>query len=101
MRDTPCQWPEALAGQDDFRARFAREVMAARRVSGAFTAPVIDADANAPQPWLVTAYIEGPSLGDAVSTHGPMSADMAMELAAGLAEGLEAIHAVGIVHRAS
>ena len=52
-----------LAGEDDFRARFAREVRAARQVSGAFTAPVIDADPDAPQPWLVTAYIEGPSPG--------------------------------------
>ena len=88
-----------LAGQADFRARFAREVRAAGRVSGAFTAPVIDSDPNASQPWLVTAYIEGPSLGDAVGTHGPMSADTVVALAAGLAEGLEAIHAAGIVHR--
>jgi serine/threonine protein kinase len=88
-----------LAGEKDFRARFAREVRAASRVSGVFTAPVIDADPDAPQPWLVTGYIEGPSLGDAVSTHGPMSADAVAALAAGLAEGLEAIHAAGIVHR--
>jgi serine/threonine protein kinase len=88
-----------LAEDDDFRARFAREVAAARRVSGAFTAPVIDADPKAPQPWLVTAYIEGPSLADAISTGGPMPADDVAALAAGLAEGLEAIHAVGVVHR--
>ena len=88
-----------LVGEDDFRARFAREVTAARRVSGAFTAPVIDADPYAPQPWLVTAFIEGPSLGDEVNTRGPMPTGAVMELAAGLAEGLEAIHAAGIVHR--
>jgi serine/threonine protein kinase len=88
-----------LAEDDDFRARFVREVAAARRVSGAFTAPVIDADPKAPQPWLVTAYIEGPSLADAISTGGPMPADDVTALAAGLAEGLEAIHAVGVVHR--
>ena len=61
--------------------------------------PVIDADTDAAQPWLATAYIEGQSLGDAVGTHGPMSADAVLALAAGLAEGLEAIHAAGIVHR--
>jgi serine/threonine protein kinase len=88
-----------LAEDDDFRVRFAREVRAARQVSGAFTAPVIDADPHAPQPWLVTAYIDGPSLADSVSTHGPMPADAVVALAAGLAEGLEAIHAVGVVHR--
>jgi serine/threonine protein kinase len=88
-----------LADDHHFRARFAREVTAARRVSGAFTAPVIDADPNAPQPWLVTAYIEGPSLDEAISTSGPMTADGVVALAAGLAEGLGAIHAVGVVHR--
>lgn len=88
-----------LAGDPHFRARFAREVTAARRVSGAFTAPVIDADPNAPQPWLVTAYVEGASLADAVSAGGPMPAEDVVALAAGLAEGLEAIHAVGVVHR--
>ena len=88
-----------LAEKRDFRIRFAREVRAARQVSGAFTAPVIDADSDAPQPWLVTAYVEGPSLADSVSTRGPMPADAVVALAAGLAEGLEAIHAVGVVHR--
>src|SRR5271170_5757896 len=88
-----------LAENHDFRVRFAREVSAARRVSGAFTAPVIDADPDAPQPWLVTSYIEGPSLADAVNTRKPMPADAVAALGAGLAEGLEAIHAVGVVHR--
>jgi serine/threonine protein kinase len=88
-----------LAEDPDFRVRFAREVRAARQVSGAFTAPVIDADPDAPLPWLVTAYIDGPSLADAVRTQGPMPVDAVVALAAGLAEGLEGIHAVGVVHR--
>ena len=88
-----------LAEAQDFRARFAREVSAARKVSGAFTAPVIDANPDASLPWLVTAYVEGASLADAVSTQGPMPADKVAELAAGLAEGLDAIHSCGIVHR--
>jgi serine/threonine protein kinase len=88
-----------LAEDHDFRVRFAREVRAARQVSGAFTAPVIDADPDAPQPWLVTAYIDGPSLAEAVSAQGPMPVEAVVALAAGLAEGLEAIHAVGVVHR--
>jgi serine/threonine protein kinase len=88
-----------FADDDHFRGRFAREVTAARRVSGAFTAPVIDADPNARQSWLVTAYIEGPSLDQVISTSGPMTADAVVALAAGLAEGLGAIHIVGVVHR--
>ncbi|MFI6023779.1 hypothetical protein ACIBCP_39845 [Streptomyces sp. NPDC051287] len=51
---------ELVAGQPEFRSRFRREVEAARKVSGAFTAPVVDADPDAPLPWLVTSYIAGP-----------------------------------------
>src|ERR1022692_597726 len=54
-----------LSGDPGFRARFRREVVAARRVNGLFTALVVDADADGPVPWLGTAYIAGPSLGGA------------------------------------
>ena len=82
-----------------FRARFAREVEAARRVGGFHTALVIDADSDADPPWMVTAYIAGPSLHRAVSEHGPLGAQAVRTLGAGLAEGLAAIHACGLVHR--
>src|SRR4051812_14816331 len=59
-----------LADDPNFRMRFAREVTAARAVSGAFTAPVIDADPAAPSPWLVTAFLPGITLHDAVSRYG-------------------------------
>lgn len=88
-----------LAESPDFRTRFAREVSAARRVSGIFTAPVVDADLDGPVPWLATSYVVGPSLAAAVVTGGPLSASSVLELAAGLAEGLNAIHAAGVVHR--
>ena len=88
-----------LAGQAEFRHRFAREVAAARTVSGLFTAPVVDADVDAPVPWLATAYVPGLSLAEAITGHGPLPATSVLALAAGLAEGLGAIHAVGIVHR--
>ena len=53
---------------------------------------------DAPVPWLATAYVAGPSLAETIDNHGPLSARSAVSLAAGLAEGLNAIHAAGVVH---
>ena len=78
--------------------RFGREVAAARRVSGLFTALVVDADVEGPVPWLATADAAGPSLSEAVTGCGPMPVQATLALTAGLAEGLSAIHAAGVVH---
>jgi serine/threonine protein kinase len=88
-----------LAANPEFRVRFRREVAVARTVSGMFTAVVVDADVDAPAPWLATAYVAGPSLAQAVGAHGPLSAGSVLALAAGLAESLAAIHGAGLVHR--
>ena len=88
-----------LAADPEFRNRFAREVAAARRVSGVFTAMVVDADVDGPMAWLATAYVPGPSLTEAINDHGPLPASSLLTLAAGLAESLSAIHAAGVVHR--
>jgi len=88
-----------LATDPDFRARFRREVAAAQKVSGLFTALVVDADLDCPMPWLATAYVAGPSLTEAVQGHGPLPVRSVLALTAGLAEGLDAIHAAGVVHR--
>ena len=87
-----------LAADPEFRVRFAREVAAVRQVSGLFTALVLDADVESALPWLATAYVAGPSLAEAVTGDGPMAAQPALALAAGLAESLSAIHAAGVVH---
>lgn len=88
-----------LAADREFRARFRREVEAARKVSGLYTALLVDADPDGPMPWLATAYVPGLSLANAVADHGPLSPASVLMLAAGLAESLAAIHAVGLVHR--
>ncbi|MFF5263893.1 serine/threonine-protein kinase [Actinomadura viridis] len=82
-----------------FRLRFAREVEAARRVGGFHTAQVVDADPRADPPWLVTAYVDGPSLQTVVGEQGPLPADRVRALGAALVEGLIAIHGCGLVHR--
>jgi sugar lactone lactonase YvrE len=89
----------AHAGTAQFRERFAREIEAARRVGGFHTASVVDADPHADPPWMVTAFIEGPSLQEDVDRRGPLPPDGVRALGAGLAEGLAAIHACGLVHR--
>jgi eukaryotic-like serine/threonine-protein kinase len=88
-----------LALDPEFRARFRREVTVARKVSSRFTAPLIAADADGPVPWLATAYVTGPSLADAIAQRGPLPAASVLELAAGLAEGMSAIHSAGVIHR--
>ncbi|MGP3984607.1 protein kinase domain-containing protein [Streptomyces sp. KR80] len=88
-----------FAADDEFRARFRQEVTAARRVSGAFTAPVVDADLDAAQPWMATLYIPGPTLAEHVKGNGPLAPDEVKRLAAGLAEALRDIHRAGVVHR--
>ncbi|MGI5529581.1 protein kinase domain-containing protein [Streptomyces syringium] len=83
----------------EFRARFRQEVAAARRVSGAFTAPVVDADPDDERPWMATLCIPGPTLAERVKRNGPLSPDEVRRLAAGLAEALRDIHRAGVVHR--
>ncbi|BBA98246.1 putative serine/threonine protein kinase [Actinacidiphila reveromycinica] len=89
-----------LAEQDEFRSRFRREVGAARRVGGRWTAPVLDADTEAAVPWVATGYVPGPSLQQVVGKdHGPLPERSVRVLAAGLARALADIHGAGLVHR--
>ncbi|MFE5819532.1 serine/threonine-protein kinase [Streptomyces sp. NPDC056479] len=88
-----------FALDEEFRARFRREVDAARRVGGAWTAPVLDADPEAAVPWVATAYAAGPSLSSAVADAGALPAHSVRALGAGLAEALAAVHELGLVHR--
>jgi serine/threonine protein kinase len=88
-----------LAEEAGFRTRFAQEVAAARKVSGVFTASVVEADPEADIPWLATAYVAAPSLSRLVLACGPLPADSVRWLAAGCAEALASIHAAGLVHR--
>ncbi|WP_374227519.1 LamG-like jellyroll fold domain-containing protein [Streptomyces sp. AC627_RSS907] len=89
----------SLVHEPEFRDRFRREVRASRLVGGAFTAPVIDADTEAEQPWMVSSYIAGPSLHQAITDQGALPPVTLTALAAGLAEALASIHRAGLVHR--
>ncbi|MGW8884685.1 serine/threonine-protein kinase [Streptomyces sp. NPDC055749] len=88
-----------FALDEQFRARFRREVEAARRVGAQWTAPVLDADPDAAVPWVATGYVAGPPLSQAVTAHGPLPEYAVRTLGAGLAEALAAVHAEGLIHR--
>lgn len=99
-----------LAAVQQFRDRFRQEVLAGRRVGGAWTAPVLDADIDAPVPWVATGYVAGPSLQRTVSgvpgapvaasgAYGPLPARTVRILGAGLASALQDIHRAGLIHR--
>ncbi|PXY17683.1 hypothetical protein BAY59_35720 [Prauserella coralliicola] len=88
-----------FAHDPGFRDRFAHEVDVSRRVSGAYTAAVMDADPSAEAPWLASVYVAGPSLREAVDAAGPLPVDSLKYLAAGLAAALADIHRAGLIHR--
>ncbi len=88
------------AGKPEFRRRFAREVAAARRVGGSWTADVLDADPEAAVPWVATQYIPGPDLHTVVAKDfGPLPEHSVHTLANRLALALQAVHEAGLIHR--
>ncbi|MFI9049625.1 MDR family MFS transporter [Streptomyces sp. NPDC053427] len=93
VQDEHAQHPE-------FRRRFAREVAAARRVGGSWTAAVLDADTDAAVPWVATQYIPGPDLTTVVAEDfGPLPENSVRVLANRLALALQAVHEAGLIHR--
>ncbi|MER5629130.1 serine/threonine-protein kinase [Streptomyces nitrosporeus] len=91
---------DGFAHSPEFRRRFAQEVESARKVGGAWTAPVLDADTDGPAPWVATGYIPGPDLYTVVSRErGPLPVASVLALACGLAGALGDIHGAGLVHR--
>ncbi|MEV0164468.1 serine/threonine protein kinase [Nonomuraea fuscirosea] len=86
---------KVLRGGAGFGARFAKEIEAARRVEPFCIAQVLDASPDDRQPYIVTEYVEGPSLQQAGRHTG---ADL-QRLAVATATALAAIHQAGVVHR--
>ncbi|MFD5175820.1 serine/threonine-protein kinase [Nocardia sp. NPDC058379] len=88
-----------FTGNPEFRARFRREVLASQQVTGAYTAGVVDHDADSETPWLASEYIAGPSLQEMVGEYGRLTVSGLKLLATGLAMALLEIHRTGLVHR--
>jgi eukaryotic-like serine/threonine-protein kinase len=87
-----------IAHDEQFRARFARAVDLGARMTAPWTAAVVDADPDAPQPWLATEYVPGPSLDQAVAGTGVLPPDAVHLLALRLAQALAGMHGAGLLH---
>ncbi|MFE3203144.1 protein kinase [Embleya sp. NPDC059237] len=88
-----------LSRDPSFRARFAREVAAARAVRSPHLVPLVAADPQAEEQWLATAYVQGPSLREVVDELGGFGDYALRGLGVALAGALRDIHAAGLVHR--
>ncbi|MGW7526742.1 protein kinase domain-containing protein [Streptomyces sp. NPDC054783] len=88
-----------LAADPTLRTRFRLETDAARVIGSEHGAAVVDADPQAPTPWLATEYVLGPPLDAAVEGGGPLPEPAVRALGAALAAGLEQLHRSEVVHR--
>ncbi|MET7466843.1 serine/threonine-protein kinase [Nonomuraea sp. NPDC005501] len=88
-----------LAGVTEVRGRMAKEVVAAQRVASFCTARVLGADLDGPRPYIVSEYVEGPSLRAAVMGGRRFTGDDLHRLATAIATALTAVHDAGVVHR--
>ncbi|MFF7191463.1 protein kinase [Streptomyces sp. NPDC008222] len=89
----------AQASDEEFRARFRREVRLSQQVTGPCLVPVHDADTDGPVPWLATPFVPGPTLDQHLAASGALDGARLHALAAGTAAALAAVHAAGIIHR--
>jgi predicted Ser/Thr protein kinase len=81
------------------RNRFLKEVAAAQRVARFCTAQVLDAGIFERRPFIVSEYVNGPSLIEVVETDGPRGGSALQRLAVATLAALGAVHAAGMVHR--
>lgn len=90
---------EHVADDPQARARLRRELQTMRRVRDRNIADVLDADLEAPRPYIVTEFVDGPQLDHYIDDVGPLGRQGLITLGRGLISALSAIHSVGVVHR--
>src|SRR4051794_728962 len=88
-----------IVGDDEARARLAREVASLERIRSRWIAEIVDADPWAEIPYVATRYVPGLSLHEHVPQEGPIEGDDLRWFARCLAEGVGAVHAAGVLHR--
>lgn len=88
-----------LARDPAFRERFRREAEAASSVAARCTARVLEVHAEGSRPYIVTEYVDGPTLHAAVTGDGPLTGADLVAFAIGVAEAMVAMHTAGVTHR--
>ena len=88
-----------IVGDDEARARLAREVNSLSRIRSRWVAEIVDADPYGDIPYVATRYVPGLSLHEHIAEEGPITGDDLRWFAECLAEGLASVHAVGVLHR--
>ena len=88
-----------IVGDEEARQRLAREVGSLRRIRSPWVAEIVDADPFGDIPYVATRYVPGLSLHELVQQEGPLDPDDLWHVALGLAEGIDTVHAVGVLHR--
>lgn len=88
-----------VVGDVEARERLAQEVASLRRIHSPRIAEILDADPHGPLPYVVTRYVPGLSLYHHVKEEGVVEGPALVHFARVLAEGLQAVHAAGVLHR--
>jgi serine/threonine protein kinase len=88
-----------LGGTPEMAKRFRHEIKLARRVSHRNVCRIHEYGEDGGLRYISMEYLEGTDLKQLLRERGGLPADEAFEVAIQLAEGLQAIHDVGIIHR--
>jgi eukaryotic-like serine/threonine-protein kinase len=88
-----------LSDDEVFKHRFKQEARAAAEVQNEHLVPILEAAEADGRDYLAVAYVEGATLESVLTERGPLPADAAARMTTGIAEGLDALHEAGIVHR--
>ncbi|ATW50915.1 hypothetical protein CGZ69_26640 [Streptomyces peucetius subsp. caesius ATCC 27952] len=88
-----------LAYEESLAQRFVREAQMAQSVTSTGVARVLGAHTDGGRPWIATEFLTGPTLDDAIRSHGPLDEPTLRALASSLARTLADIHAAGLIHR--
>ncbi|GAA4236777.1 serine/threonine protein kinase [Streptosporangium album] len=103
LAHTPSGEPVAVKAlfraDPEWRTRLSRELSALESVAPFCTARVLDASVDGPQPYVVSEFVDGPSLQERIRERGPLHGGELERLLVGTATALAAIHAAGVVHR--